>query len=113
MRSSVVAPSNSRPRTTPAAGMRNTWTVGWEPLHTTTTPGAGWLGAPGPSAISTEYSALALQGVMTSVVTFDAGQTLVELDLDFLARRLGEQGLSIAPAALEAAAPAAWRRYDA
>jgi hypothetical protein len=50
---------------------------------------------------------------MTSVVTFDAGQTLVELDLDFLARRLGERGLSVAPAALEAAAPAAWRRYDA
>ena len=46
------------------------------------------------------------------VVTFDAGQTLVDLDLDFLARRLGERGLAVAPDALAAAAPAAWRRYD-
>ena len=47
------------------------------------------------------------------VVTFDAGQTLIDLDLEFLARRLGERGLAIAPAALASAAPAAWRRYDA
>lgn len=47
------------------------------------------------------------------VITFDAGQTLVELDLDFLATRLGERGHAIAPAALAAAAPAAWARYDA
>ena len=48
----------------------------------------------------------------TPVITFDAGQTLVELDLDFLARRLSERGLEVAPRALEAAAPAAWQRYD-
>jgi putative hydrolase of the HAD superfamily len=46
------------------------------------------------------------------VVTFDAGQTLVDLDLDFLARRLDERGLVVAPGLLAAAAPAAWRRYD-
>lgn len=47
------------------------------------------------------------------VVTFDAGQTLIDLDLDFLARRLGERGVVVGREALEAAAPAAWRRYDA
>jgi HAD superfamily hydrolase (TIGR01509 family) len=46
------------------------------------------------------------------VVTFDAGQTLVDLDLDFLARRLAERGTQVDPAALAAAAPAAWARYD-
>jgi HAD superfamily hydrolase (TIGR01509 family) len=46
------------------------------------------------------------------VVTFDAGQTLVDLDLDFLASRLGERGLSVEVGALEAAAPAAWQLYD-
>lgn len=49
---------------------------------------------------------------MQPLLTFDAGQTLVELDLDFLARRLEERGVRVAPAALAAAAPAAWRRYD-
>jgi len=49
---------------------------------------------------------------MTAVVTFDAGMTLVELDLDFLARRLGERGITAAPAQLERGAPAAWKRYD-
>jgi FMN hydrolase / 5-amino-6-(5-phospho-D-ribitylamino)uracil phosphatase len=49
----------------------------------------------------------------TMAVTFDVGQTLVELDLDFLARRLGEREVTVAAAALEAAAPAAWRAYDA
>lgn len=47
------------------------------------------------------------------VVTFDAGHTLIELDLAFLAQRLGERGVQVTPAALEAAAPAAWRLYDA
>jgi putative hydrolase of the HAD superfamily len=53
--------------------------------------------------------------VLTSapVVTFDAGQTLIDLDLAFLARRLAERGVAIRRDALEAAAPAAWRRYDA
>lgn len=50
---------------------------------------------------------------MPTVVTFDAGQTLVDLDLDFLVRRLGERGITATPAALAAAAPPAWRRYDA
>ncbi|MEO8549213.1 MAG: HAD family hydrolase [Kofleriaceae bacterium] len=50
---------------------------------------------------------------MSSVVTFDAGMTLVELDLGFLARRLASRGIVVAPAALRAAAPGAWARYDA
>jgi len=49
---------------------------------------------------------------MAAVVTFDAGQTLVELDLDFLARRLAERGIDASPAQLAASAPAAWRRFD-
>jgi HAD superfamily hydrolase (TIGR01509 family) len=51
--------------------------------------------------------------ITTPVITFDAGQTLVELDLDFLARRLAARGVEVASSALEAAAPAAWRNYDA
>lgn len=47
------------------------------------------------------------------LVTFDAGQVLVELDLDFLGRRLAERGHVVAPGALHAAAPAAWRAFDA
>jgi putative hydrolase of the HAD superfamily len=50
--------------------------------------------------------------VSTEVVTFDAGQTLVELDLDFLATRLGERDIAITSSALAAAAPRAWRRHD-
>ena len=50
---------------------------------------------------------------MAAVVTFDAGQTLVELDLDFLARRLAERGVHVSVEDLERAAPAAWVRYDA
>ncbi|HET7505694.1 MAG TPA: HAD family hydrolase [Kofleriaceae bacterium] len=46
-------------------------------------------------------------------VTFDAGQTVIDLDLEFLARRLAERGIAVDPAALAASAPAAWRRYDA
>jgi putative hydrolase of the HAD superfamily len=46
------------------------------------------------------------------VVTFDAGQTLIDLDLDFLARRLAERGVTVETSALAAATPAAWRRYD-
>lgn len=49
---------------------------------------------------------------MSSVVTFDAGMTLVELDLDVLAHRLAERGFAVDLAALRVAAPAAWRRYD-
>lgn len=49
---------------------------------------------------------------VTPVVTFDAGMTLVELDLDFLSRRVAERGLAVAPAALRGSAPTAWRHYD-
>jgi len=48
----------------------------------------------------------------SSVVTFDVGQTLVDLDLDFLALRLAERGISVGVEALQHAAPAAWRLYD-
>lgn len=57
--------------------------------------------------------ALGLQpGIPTKIVSFDIGQTLVELDLDFLAYRLGERGVEVAPAALVAASPAAWAEFD-
>jgi putative hydrolase of the HAD superfamily len=46
-------------------------------------------------------------------VTFDYGQTLAELDMDFLARRVSERGASVNHADLEAASPDAWRAYDA
>lgn len=49
---------------------------------------------------------------MAPVVTFDAGMTVIDLDLDFLARRLGERGIAVDAAALERGAPAAWKRYD-
>lgn len=45
-------------------------------------------------------------------VSFDAGQTLVELDTTMLVRRLAERGCAMTEAALVAAQPAAWRRYD-
>lgn len=47
-----------------------------------------------------------------SLLTFDAGQTIIDLDLDFLAQRLDERGVAVESAALAAAVPAAWRRYD-
>lgn len=47
-----------------------------------------------------------------AVITFDAGQTLVELDLDFLTHRLATRGVVVEQAALARAAPAAWQRYD-
>ena len=49
---------------------------------------------------------------MTSAVTFDAGMTLIELDLDFLSARLGERGLAVSAGALRDGVPASWRRYD-
>lgn len=49
---------------------------------------------------------------MEPLITFDAGQTIIDLDLELLARRLAERGVQVEPAALGAAAPAAWRRYD-
>ena len=49
---------------------------------------------------------------MSSVVTFDAGMTLVELDMDFLSSRLAERGQIVPAADLRARAGAAWRHYD-
>jgi HAD superfamily hydrolase (TIGR01549 family) len=37
---------------------------------------------------------------------------VIDLDLAFLARRLAERGVAVEIAALEAAVPAAWQRYD-
>lgn len=45
-------------------------------------------------------------------VTFDAGQTLVELDTAMLSRRLAERGVHVDATALEAAQAPAWRRYE-
>lgn len=50
--------------------------------------------------------------IAAPVVTFDAGQTVIDLDLEFLARRLAEREVAVPVAALAAATPAAWRRYD-
>ena len=59
------------------------------------------------------HRCLAVQGAIPQhVVTFDAGQTLIDLDLDFLARRVGERGGKADPAHLAAATPAAWAEYD-
>src|SRR5689334_3975502 len=101
MRSSEVACNSSRPMITPAAGTRNTCTVGWAPVHTTTTPGTGAFGLD-PSGMFSEYTLSAIPSDKPRIVTFDAGQTLVELDLDFLARRLGERGITVEVAALRA-----------
>lgn len=38
---------------------------------------------------------------------------MIDIDLAFLARRLAERGVTVDVAALAAALPAAWRRYDA
>jgi HAD superfamily hydrolase (TIGR01509 family) len=45
-------------------------------------------------------------------VTFDFGQTLAELDAAMLADRLAERGVRASVAALEAARPVMWRRYN-
>lgn len=49
---------------------------------------------------------------MIATVTFDAGQTLIELDRAMLAARLAERGVVTTAAALTAAQPAAWQRYE-
>ena len=59
---------------------------------------------PGPRAVQ--------GGISTTILSFDIGQTLVELDLDFLALRLRQRGLEVAPGALAEASPAAWAHYD-
>ena len=53
------------------------------------------------------------RAIPTTIISFDVGQTLVELDLDFLAQRLGERGVKVLPGALVAASPAAWVEFDA
>jgi HAD superfamily hydrolase (TIGR01509 family) len=50
--------------------------------------------------------------VPVAAVTFDAGQTLVELDTRMLADRLAERGVTVGDAALEVAVPAAWQIYN-
>jgi HAD superfamily hydrolase (TIGR01509 family) len=45
-------------------------------------------------------------------ITWDFGQTLADLDPAFLAIKLSEQSLTIAPDALDAAVPAAWIEYN-
>nr|HEX4314352.1 HAD family hydrolase [Kofleriaceae bacterium] len=50
---------------------------------------------------------------MSRVVTFDAGETLVELDLDFLAARLASRGVTCEPRALRTRLRAAWAHHDA
>ncbi|HEY4160240.1 MAG TPA: HAD family hydrolase [Polyangiaceae bacterium] len=47
----------------------------------------------------------------TPAVTFDYGQTLAELDHEFLAERVREQGAELDPAAARAADQQAWRAY--
>jgi HAD superfamily hydrolase (TIGR01549 family) len=50
--------------------------------------------------------------VRARAITFDAGQTLVELDSAMLARRLAERGVAAQDTALEAALPSAWRKHE-
>jgi putative hydrolase of the HAD superfamily len=57
-------------------------------------------------------ASLRYKSPLEPLITFDAGQTLIELDLSFLARRLDERGVRVLPATLAQAAPAAWRRFD-
>lgn len=45
-------------------------------------------------------------------VSFDAGQTLIELDTAMLVRRLGGRGVAVTEDALARAQPAAWLTYD-
>lgn len=44
-------------------------------------------------------------------VTFDAGQTLIELDTELLSQRVAERGLAAPPSKLDAATPHAWQVY--
>ena len=55
---------------------------------------------------------LRYKGALDPLVTFDAGQTFIDLDVELLARRLEERGVRATPDQLAAATPAAWRRYD-
>src|SRR5688572_25110480 len=123
IRSSVPpGPNSSRPTTRPRVGMRKGSKQGTSPLHTTRSPGSGFFTS---STIQPRdpRSPVLLQlltpevrppmQVPVSAVTFDAGQTLIELDTAMLAQRLGERGIAADAGALEAALPGAWRTYDA
>jgi putative hydrolase of the HAD superfamily len=46
-----------------------------------------------------------------SAITFDFGQTLVELDYELLARRVAERGVTLSVAKARADTPAAWQAY--
>jgi HAD superfamily hydrolase (TIGR01509 family) len=48
----------------------------------------------------------------STAVTWDFGQTLADLDPDFLATKLAEKGAIVSPEALSAAVPAAWGAYN-
>ncbi|MDB4954567.1 MAG: hypothetical protein JWO36_2136, partial [Myxococcales bacterium] len=74
--------------------------------------GRGQIGGWGPVRHLPQYTAAGVERVMAPAVTFDAGMTLVELDLDFLSSRLSERGLAVSRDALQEAVPASWRRYD-
>lgn len=50
--------------------------------------------------------------VAARAVSFDAGQTLIELDTAMLLRRLGGRGVVVTEDALVRAQPEAWRTYD-
>jgi HAD superfamily hydrolase (TIGR01549 family) len=80
-----------------------------------TAPGTG-VAADCPSAIEPVYPHCTPPPdppIEPPAITFDAGQTVIDLDLAFLARRLAERGVAVERAALAAAAPAAWQHYDA
>jgi len=51
------------------------------------------------------------QPVRLGAVTFDVGQTLLELDTGFLADRLAERGVIVTPEALDRACPDAWQAF--
>lgn len=49
---------------------------------------------------------------MSAIVSFDYGQTLAELDVELLAARVRERGVSLEPAALAAGSGPGWRAYN-
>lgn len=53
-----------------------------------------------------------MTGLRPTLLTFDAGQVLVELDLDFLALRLRERGIDVPAERFAAALPSAWEHHD-
>jgi putative hydrolase of the HAD superfamily len=50
--------------------------------------------------------------VKVSAITFDVGQTILDLDTAMLARRLAERAILVEESALDARLPAAWRRHE-